>query len=85
MTSAQVTKLLAPLLADFDKMGVVYTSYVTQTATYYDHYAGYFGPLPYGKVTLGIVKPWMLPGAASGDQQPGRDLHLSIPLIPCTN
>lgn len=67
MTSAQIRSLIAPLLSTLDRMGVVYSSSVTQTSSYYDHYAGYFGPLPYGKVTLGIVDEsgrgggWLIP------------------------
>lgn len=66
-TAAEVSKMIAPLLASLDKLGVPYTQYVTQAPTYYDHYAGYFGPLPFGKVTLGIINEsgrgggWLLP------------------------
>jgi hypothetical protein len=44
-TSAEVEAIMSPFLTKLDSMGVKYTSAVSQKATYYDHYAKYFGSL----------------------------------------
>ena len=56
-SNATATKaILAPFAAALDKLDVTYTSSYTTSATYYDHYNTYFGPLPYGNINVGIAQ-----------------------------
>lgn len=55
-TDAEVQAIMAPYLATLDGMGVNYTAAYTQSATYYDHYNTYFGPLPDGNIDVGIAQ-----------------------------
>ncbi|KAL1867746.1 hypothetical protein VTK73DRAFT_4031 [Phialemonium thermophilum] len=53
-TREDVADILSPLLHALDSLGVAYFATFNHSATYYDHYDQYFGPLPYGAITLGI-------------------------------
>jgi hypothetical protein len=55
-TSAEVEAIMEPLLTKLTSMGVNYTSGYSQTATYYEHYDKYFGPLPVGNIQVGIAQ-----------------------------
>ncbi|KAK4148259.1 uncharacterized protein C8A04DRAFT_24060 [Dichotomopilus funicola] len=55
-TAAEVQSILAPFVAKLNSMGIVFTSNYTQSATYYDHYNQYFGPLPVGNIQVGIAQ-----------------------------
>jgi hypothetical protein len=55
-TSAQVQTIMAPLLAQLDALGVVYNAGYTQTATYYEHFDKFFGPMPVGAIQVGIAQ-----------------------------
>jgi hypothetical protein len=55
-TTAEVEAIMAPLLSNLTSMGVVYTSGYSESATYYDHYNQYFGPLPNGNIQVGIAQ-----------------------------
>lgn len=55
-TQAEVVSILAPYLATLDTLGVNYTATYTESATYYDHYNTYFGPLPNGAIEVGIAQ-----------------------------
>ena len=43
-----VETLLAPYLADLDRLNITYSRTTTHSDNYYDHFNTYFGPLPYG-------------------------------------
>lgn len=47
-TNDYVTALLKPLSAKLTALGISFTSTPSYFDTYYDHYAYYYGPLPYG-------------------------------------
>ncbi|KAK3939574.1 hypothetical protein QBC46DRAFT_262899 [Diplogelasinospora grovesii] len=55
-TSDQVQAILAPYIATLDSMNVTYTATYSQSATYYEHYNTYFGPLPTGSIQVGIAQ-----------------------------
>ena len=55
-TAAEVAAIMAPFIAKLDSMGVKYTSETSQSATYYEHYDKYFGPLPNGNIKVGIAQ-----------------------------
>lgn len=55
-TQAEVELIMAPYLATLDTMGVNYTASYTESASYYDHYNTYFGPLPNGNIDVGIAQ-----------------------------
>ncbi|KAK3370113.1 hypothetical protein B0H63DRAFT_307763 [Podospora didyma] len=54
--ATQVRAIMAPLLAKLTSLGVQYNSAVGQSATYYEHYDTYFGPLPTGAIQVGIAQ-----------------------------
>ncbi|KAK4240145.1 hypothetical protein C8A03DRAFT_13478 [Achaetomium macrosporum] len=55
-TTAEVEAIMAPLLSNLTSIGVAYTSGYSESATYYDHYNHYFGPLPNGNIQVGIAQ-----------------------------
>ncbi|AEO56743.1 hypothetical protein MYCTH_2125728 [Thermothelomyces thermophilus ATCC 42464] len=55
-TAAEVEAMLSPFAAKLTAMGVKYTLGYSQSATYYDHYDKYFGPLPVGNIEVGIAQ-----------------------------
>lgn len=55
-TQSEVESLLAPFVSLLSSMGVNYTVNYGQSATYWDHYNTYFGPLPYGDIQVGIAQ-----------------------------
>lgn len=55
-TSDEVKAIMAPYLATLDSLGIVYTAAYTQSASYYDHYNAFFGPLPDGDISVGIAQ-----------------------------
>lgn len=55
-TEEQVRKIMAPFLQTLDSMNITYFSNFNLAAGYYDHYNGYFGPLPFGTITLGVSR-----------------------------
>ncbi|KAL2175129.1 uncharacterized protein P884DRAFT_279522 [Thermothelomyces heterothallicus CBS 202.75] len=55
-TAAEVEAMLSPFAAKLTAMGVKYTLEYSQSATYYDHYDKYFGPLSVGNIEVGIVQ-----------------------------
>ncbi|TDZ36455.1 FAD-linked oxidoreductase ZEB1 [Colletotrichum trifolii] len=55
-TAADVKLLLAPFVARLDGLGVQYTVAYSESASYYDHYDTYFGPLPVGNIQVGIAQ-----------------------------
>ncbi|KAL2162840.1 hypothetical protein VTH06DRAFT_6676 [Thermothelomyces fergusii] len=55
-TAAEVEAMLSPFAAKLTAMGVKYTLEYSQSATYYDHYDKYFGPLPVGNIQVGIAQ-----------------------------
>ena len=55
-TTPQVEAIMAPLLSQLTALGVKYNAGYTQTATYYEHYDKYFGPLPVGNIQVGIAQ-----------------------------
>ncbi|KAK3297224.1 uncharacterized protein B0H64DRAFT_423479 [Chaetomium fimeti] len=55
-TAAEVEAIMAPFLTTLTAMGVKYTSAYSQSATYYEHYDKYFGPLPAGNIQVGIAQ-----------------------------
>ena len=55
-TTPEVEAIMAPLLAQLTALGVKYNAGYTQTATYYEHYDKYFGPLPVGNIQVGIAQ-----------------------------
>lgn len=52
----EVEAILAPYLSALDGLGVGYTVGQTDSASYYDHYNTYFGPLPNGAISVGIAQ-----------------------------
>ncbi|KAL2195083.1 hypothetical protein P885DRAFT_41417 [Corynascus similis CBS 632.67] len=55
-TAAEVEAILSPFTAKLNELGVKHTSEYSQSATYYDHYDKYFGPLPVGNIQVGIAQ-----------------------------
>lgn len=55
-TTAEVEAIMSPYLSKLISMGVNYTSGYSETATYYDHYDKFFGPLPVGSIEVGIAQ-----------------------------
>lgn len=55
-TEDEVKAILAPYLSTLDGLGVNYTAGYTESASYYDHYDTYFGPLPDGDIQVGIAQ-----------------------------
>lgn len=47
---------MAPYLSTLDSLGINYTAAYTESASYYDHYNTYFGPLPDGDISVGIAQ-----------------------------
>lgn len=47
---------MAPLLQTLDTMNITYFSSFGSFTSYYDHYNQYFGPLPFGAITLGVSR-----------------------------
>ncbi|KAL2259518.1 hypothetical protein VTK26DRAFT_6786 [Humicola hyalothermophila] len=55
-TAAEVEAIMEPFIAKLNSLGIKYTSEVSQSATYYEHYDKYFGPLPAGNIKVGIAQ-----------------------------
>lgn len=55
-TAGEVEAMLSPFAAKLTDMGVKYTLEYSQSATYYEHYDKYFGPLPVGNIQVGIAQ-----------------------------
>ena len=55
-TAAEVEAIMAPFVKTLTTMGVKHTAGYTQSATYYEHYDKYFGPLPVGAIQVGIAQ-----------------------------
>lgn len=55
-TEDEVKSIMAPYLATLDTLGINYTAGYTESASYYDHYDTYFGPLPDGDISVGIAQ-----------------------------
>ena len=55
-TADEVAQIMAPFLAKLDSLNVTYTSGVSESATYREHYDRYFGPLPVGNIQVGIAQ-----------------------------
>jgi FAD/FMN-containing dehydrogenase len=55
-TKAQVQTMLAPLVNKLDYLKINYTVTYSESASYYDHYNTYFGPLPLGNIQVGIAQ-----------------------------
>lgn len=55
-TESEVQSILAPYLATLDSIGINYTASFTQSASYYDHFETYLGPLPVGFVAVGVAQ-----------------------------
>lgn len=55
-TEADVRAILAPYLATLDGLNLSYTDAYVESASYYDHYDHYFGPLPDGDISVGIAQ-----------------------------
>ncbi|KAK4183675.1 hypothetical protein QBC35DRAFT_90902 [Podospora australis] len=55
-TAAEVQTIMTPFLNALDTLGVNYTSAVSVSPRYYEHYDTYFGPLPVGAIQVGIAQ-----------------------------
>lgn len=55
-SETQVREIMAPFLQALDFMNIAYFSGFGSSASYYDHYNRYFGPLPFGAITLGVSR-----------------------------
>ncbi|KAL3426782.1 FAD binding domain-containing protein [Phlyctema vagabunda] len=55
-TAEQTVAVLSSFTAVLDSLNITYSLTSTTSATYYDHYNTYFGPLPYGNINVGIAQ-----------------------------
>jgi FAD/FMN-containing dehydrogenase len=55
-TAERALAVVQPWLDDLDALNATYTVDSKTSATYKDHFARYFGPLPYGSIWLGQVQ-----------------------------
>ncbi|KAH8680428.1 hypothetical protein BGZ61DRAFT_359187 [Ilyonectria robusta] len=55
-TKEEVQTMLVPFVNALNDLGINYTVSYTQTASYYDHYDTFFGPLPVGNIQVGIAQ-----------------------------
>jgi len=55
-SEAQVRAIMAPYVDTLRAMNVTFSVDYSETATYYDHYDKYFGPLPNGNIQIGIAQ-----------------------------
>lgn len=55
-TEAEIKSLLAPFVTQLNNLGIKYNVTYSESATYWDHYNKYFGPLPYGNIQVGIAQ-----------------------------
>ncbi|KAI0892366.1 FAD/FMN-containing isoamyl alcohol oxidase MreA [Annulohypoxylon nitens] len=51
----QVRQLISSFTADLDSLGLKYNLTVSISQTYVDHFGKYFGPLPWGTVSIGAL------------------------------
>ncbi|ORY64797.1 uncharacterized protein BCR38DRAFT_341988 [Pseudomassariella vexata] len=55
-TKDEVEVIMSPFVQALDSLDVTYTASYNMSATYYDHYDTYFGPLPLGNIQVGIAQ-----------------------------
>lgn len=51
-SKAAVTELMTPFINKLDSLNITYQVTFTEFASYYNHYATFMGPLPYGRVEV---------------------------------
>ncbi|KAK1760971.1 hypothetical protein QBC47DRAFT_18975 [Echria macrotheca] len=68
-TEAEVQTIMAPFVASLHSLNVTFSVEYSETATYYDHYDKYFGPLPNGAIQIGIAQYGgrLIPRSVVGD------------------
>ncbi|KAH8653558.1 hypothetical protein BX600DRAFT_385991 [Xylariales sp. PMI_506] len=53
MTKVEVEKITQPFLTRLKALGLFHINFYKESASYYDHYNTFFGPLPYGLIKIG--------------------------------
>ncbi|KAK0719875.1 hypothetical protein B0H67DRAFT_599497 [Lasiosphaeris hirsuta] len=76
----QVKGITAPFVAKLNQLGVTHNIAYLQSATYYDHYDKYSGPLPTGAIQVGIAQYGgrLIPLATVQNTSPRRGLLGSV-------